>query len=356
MDSRLQETLQGIAAPDEEQGRLARQRVDNLIKPLGSLGRLEELACRIARVQGAGRISVDPMRIYVVAGDHGVCEEGVSVFPQALTRTMIFNFLSGIAGVNVLAKAAGAEVYAVDAGCLGDSFHPHPRLIQERVANGTANLAKGPAMTRQQCEQALSLGISLADRAAADGVRVVATGEMGIANTTPSTALYCAYFGLAPEEITGPGTGLDKPGVRHKAEVIHKGLQANAGAVASGDGLEILAALGGLEIATLAGLILGGAANGQLVLVDGFISTAAYAAAWRMCPLVAEYSILSHASAEPGHRHAVQAMGLSPVLELGMRLGEGTGCAALLPLLRGAAAMYNDMATFEEAGLTALLD
>lgn len=356
MHSRLSSVVGAIGPADQEQSRLARERVDNLIKPLGSLGRLEELACRMASVQGASRLFADPARIYVVAADHGVCSEGVSVFPQGLTRTMIFNFLSGIAGVNVLAASAGAEVYAVDAGCRGEGFHPHPRLIQARVANGTANLATGPAMTREQCEEALLLGVSLAERAAADGVRVVATGEMGIANTTPSTALYCAYFGLDPDDMTGPGTGLGRQGVAHKAEVIRRGLAANADAVASGDGVEILSALGGLEIATLAGLILGGAANGQLVLVDGFISTAAYAAAWSVCPLVRDYSLLSHASAEPGHRRAVEAMGLSPMLDMGMRLGEGTGCAVLLPILRAAASMYNDMATFEEAGLTDLLE
>ena len=206
-------------------------------------------------------------------------------------------------------------------------------------------------MTDEQCLKALMLGVSLADRAHADGVKVLGTGDMGISNTTPSTALYCAYLGLDPESMTGPGTGLDKDGVAGKALVIRKGLAANKAAVESGDPLKILAALGGLEIATLTGLILGGARNRQLICVDGFISTAAYAAAWKICPTVQDYCVISHASAEPGHITAVNAMGLDPLLSLGFRLGEGTGAACAMYLVRSAANMYNKMATFADAGV-----
>lgn len=325
--------------------------LDNLTKPQGSLGRLEELALQMFLVQEGQPIQADPMRIYTVAGDHGVNEEGVSVFPQEVTRQMIANFLNGGAGINVLAKTAGAQLYVVDAGSCGGTYDEHPNLIQEKIAQGTANLATGPAMTREQCLKALMLGVSLADRALADGVKVLGTGDMGISNTTPSTALYCAYLGLEPESMTGPGTGLDKDGVANKAAVIRKGLIANKDVVESGDPVGILAALGGLEIATLAGLIIGGARNHQLICVDGFISTAAYTAAWKICPTIKEYCVISHASAEPGHVVAVETMGLTPLLHLGFRLGEGTGAACAMYLVRSAADMYNNMATFADAGV-----
>ena len=326
--------------------------LDNLTKPQGSLGRLEDLALQMFLIQEGQAPQADPMRIYTVAGDHGVNAEGVSLFPQEVTRQMVLNFLGGGAGINVLARTAGAQLYVVDAGSCGGGYDEHPNLIQEKIAPGTANLAQGPAMTREQCLKALLLGISLADRAHADGVKVLGTGDMGISNTTPSTALYCAYLGLEPESMTGPGTGLDRDGVASKALVIHKGLRVNRTAVESGDPVAILAALGGLEIATLTGLILGGAKNRQLVCVDGFISTAAYAAAWKICPTVKEYCGISHASAEPGHAIAVSAMGLSPLLSLGFRLGEGTGAACAMYLVRSAADMYNTMATFADAGVS----
>jgi nicotinate-nucleotide--dimethylbenzimidazole phosphoribosyltransferase len=202
------------------------------------------------------------------------------------------------------------------------------------------------------CTEALLLGVSLADEAAAAGVMALGTGDMGIANTTPSTALFCAYLGLAPEAITGPGTGLDAHGVRRKAEIVGKGLARHSDVVAAGDPVAILAALGGLEIACLAGLVLGAAANRLPIAVDGFISTAAYTAARAICPNVADYAFLSHASAEPGYAAIMSAMGQKPLLELGLRLGEGTGAALALFLMRASANMYNDMATFAAAGVS----
>lgn len=350
MQNQFDAAVAAVSPVDRSLAAVAQAHLDNLTKPQGSLGRLEELALQMYLIQGAAP-QADPMRIYTVAGDHGVNEEGVSIFPQEVTRQMILNFLNGGAGINVLAQTAGAQLYVVDAGSCGGGYDEHPNLIQEKVAPGTANLAKGPAMTREQCLQALLLGISLADRAHADGVKVLGTGDMGISNTTPSTALYCAYLGLDPEMITGPGTGLDTDGVTQKAQVIRKGLVANQDAVESGDPLQVLAALGGLEIATLAGLIIGGAKNRQLVSVDGFISTAAYVAAWKLCPLVKEYCIISHASAEPGHVKVVETLGLKPYLDLGFRLGEGTGAACAMYLVRSAVDIYNKMATFADAGV-----
>ncbi|MEF2145735.1 MAG: nicotinate-nucleotide--dimethylbenzimidazole phosphoribosyltransferase [Desulfovibrionaceae bacterium] len=327
-------------------------RLDNLTKPKGSLGRLEELALQMYLARGDDSPQADPARIYTVAGDHGVTIEGVSAFPMEVTRQMVLNFLRGGAAINVLARTVGAELFVVNAGVAGELFEPHPSLIQNKLGPGTDNIAKGPAMSVETCAKALLFGAALADKAHAEGIRTLLTGEMGIGNTTPSTALYCAYLGLQPEELTGPGAGLNNAGVRHKIKIIKKALEANAEAVRSGDPLEMLAALGGFEIATLAGLILGGAKNRQMILVDGFISTAAYTAAWKICPHVADYCVLSHASAEPGYAAAVSAMGLTPLLHLGLRLGEGTGAAMALFQMRCAADIFNRMATFGEAGVS----
>lgn len=352
MRAKFDAILSAITPVDQSLAPAAQAHLDNLTKPQGSLGRLEELALQLSLVQGGQAPKADPARVYTVAGDHGVVAEGVSLFPQEVTRQMVLNFLNGGAGINVLAKTAGAELFVVDAGCLGPDFDEHPQLIRGKVAPGTANLATGPAMRVDQCLKALLLGVELADHAQAEGVRVLGTGDMGIGNTTPSTALYCAYLGLDPAAMTGPGTGLDKQGVNRKVEVIKRGLAANAAVIARGDALEILAALGGYEIACLAGLILGGAKNRQFVCVDGFISTAACVAAWKLAPAVADYFVLAHASAEPGHRLAVEKMGKKPLLDLGLRLGEGTGAAVCMFLLRSAAAIYNDMASFAQAGVS----
>jgi len=352
MEKEFAAVTSGVSRVDQSLAAEGQAHLDSLTKPQGSLGRLEELALQMFLVQGKRPLEVDPMRIYTVAGDHGVNKEGVSIFPQEVTRQMVLNFLNNGAGINVLAETVGSELFVVDAGSCGGPYDEHPNLIQEKIAPGTANLAVGPAMTREQCLKTLMLGVSLADRAHAEGVKVLGTGDMGISNTTPSTALYCAYLGLAPEFMTGPGTGLDKDGVASKAGVIHKGLASNATAVESGDPIEILAALGGLEIATLAGLVIGGARNRQMVCVDGFISTAAYLAAWKICPAVKEYCIISHASAEPGHAKAVEAMELTPYLHLGFRLGEGTGAACAMFLVRSAANVFNTMATFADAGVS----
>jgi len=352
MQQKLDAALAAISPLDTSLIEKGQAHLDNLTKPKGSLGRLEDLALQLFQIQEGNSPQVDPMRIYTVAGDHGVNDEGVSVFPQEVTRQMILNFLNGGAGINVLAETAGSQLYVVDAGSCGGGYDEHPNLIQAKIAPGTANLAKGPAMPREQCLEALLLGVDLADRAHADGVTVLGTGDMGISNTTPSTALYCAYLDLEPESMTGPGTGLDADGVTNKIAAIQRGLVANKSAIDSGDSIEILAALGGLEIATLAGLIIGGAKNRQLVCVDGFISTAAYTAAVNICPTVKEYCVISHASAEPGHAKAVAELGLSPLLDLGFRLGEGTGAACAMYLVRSACDIYNKMASFADAGVS----
>lgn len=352
MRTTFDKRIAAIVPVDQVLAPAAQAHLDNLTKPRGSLGRLEELALRLVLVQNGAAPASDPARIYTIAGDHGVAAEGVSLFPQEVTRQMVLNFATGGAGINVLARTNGIDLKVVDAGCLGGEFPSHPNLIQRKVAQGTANLAQGPAMTEDQCVAALLLGADLADQAAAEGFRSVGTGDMGIANTTPSTALFCAFLGLDPLDITGPGTGLAPAAVKLKAEVIRKGLAANAEAVASGDALRILSALGGLEIAALAGLILGAAKNRMAVAVDGFISTAAYVSAWKLAPAVADYAFFSHASAEPGYAKIMAAMGSQPLLHLGMRLGEGTGSALALTVLRSACAIYNEMASFASAGVS----
>jgi nicotinate-nucleotide--dimethylbenzimidazole phosphoribosyltransferase len=362
MAARLDTVLKSIKPTDAALIQPAKARLDDLTKPQGSLGRLEELAVQLYRIQqthaehpsqgNTARLDIDPARIYTVAGDHGVAASGVSLYPQEVTRQMVLNLAAGGAAVNVLGRTAGVDVRVVDAGSAGGEYPSSDALIQRKIAPGTCNIEHGPAMRVEQCVQALELGLELAEQAADEGCKVVGLGDMGIANTTPSAALYCAYFDRQPIELAGPGTGLSSEGVARKAEVIGRALAANADAVKSKDPLRILAALGGYEIATLAGITLGGAARGLAVAIDGYISTAAYAAAWRLNPAVADYAVFCHASAEPGHRVALQAMRAAPLLDLGMRLGEGTGAALAIFLMRAAANVFNEMATFSGAAVS----
>lgn len=329
----------------------AQAHLDTQTKPRGSLGVLETVACRLVAIAQGEKPAVDPARIYTCAGDHGVAAQGVSLFPQEVTRQMVENFVRGGAAINVLTRTAGVDLKAVDAGCVGGPFPEHPSLIQCKVAPGTADFIQAPAMSRQQCLQALDNGADLARQAANEGIRTLGTGEMGIANTTPATALFCAYMHLEPAKITGPGTGLAAQDVRHKIGVIEKALARHADVIAAKDPIDILAALGGFEIATLAGMILGGASLGLAVVVDGFISTSAYVAARAICPTVEDYVFLSHASAEPGFQAVMDQLNATPLLDLGLRLGEGTGAAMAIFILRSAANIYNEMATFEQAGV-----
>lgn len=328
----------------------ARAHLDNLTKPRGSLGRLEELARRLyAMAGGVTPLNVSPALMLTVAGDHGVALQGVSPMPQAVTRQMTRNFLNGGAGINVLCRSSGMDLRVVDAGCAGGPYEPHELLIDRRLGDGTADISKGPAMSRETCLRGLRHGIALVEEFADKGYRCFGTGEMGIGNSTPATAINCALFGFDPDAATGPGAGSDPERVRHKAAIVRRALEVNAEAL-KGDGVDILAALGGFELAIMAGIMLGAASRSLPILVDGFICSAAYAAAVRICPLVAQYAILSHASAEPGHVPALGALdGGTPLLHLDMRLGEGTGGAVAYHLLRCAVNIFNEMATFAEA-------
>lgn len=351
--SRLNDCIARIAPIDDSLLDEARRHIDILTKPKGSLGRLEELAARLYAVQGGNRpLAADPARIVTAAADHGVAEEGVSVSPVIVTRQQVHNFMNGGGGISVICRANGIDHQVVDCGVAGEEFPPHPILVRHKIASGTANMAKGPAMTGKECLAALELGISLAEDAHAQGFRCLGTGEMGIGNTTPSTALFAALYGLDPAVIVGPGAGLAPEKMAGKVAVIKKSLDVNADAVKSNDPAAVLAALGGLEIGALTGLILGAASLRIPVVVDGFISTAACAVALAMAPAAKGYCFFAHASAEPGHAAIMERLGERPLVDLGLRLGEGTGAVFGMVLLRSAAAIFNEMATFTGAGVS----
>jgi nicotinate-nucleotide--dimethylbenzimidazole phosphoribosyltransferase len=328
---------------------LVQAHLDDLTKPQGSLGRLEELARQVCLVQGTVRPHIGRKRIYCFAGDHGVADEGVSAFPKAVTPQMVRNMLAGGAAINVLARHAGADLVVVDMG-VDDPLENAPGLCRRSIRRGTDNIAIGPAMRREEAVAALTTGIELAEAASADGVTLLGTGEMGIANTTPATALFAACLRCPVEDITGRGTGIDDARLAHKIAVIKQALVVNRERL--GDPVGSLAALGGFEIAGISGLVLGGAACRIPVVVDGFISTAGAMLACAICPAACEYLVFSHLSQELGHRVILEAMGARPVLSLDMRLGEGTGAAIAMGIIEAAVKVYNEMATFSGAGVS----
>ena len=322
-------------------------RLDELTKPPRSLGRLEEVAASVARIQQTVRPCVTRRVVLLMAGDHGVVAEGVSPYPHDVTYQMVANFSAGGAAINQIARSVGAEVRVFDVG-VGRPVDL-PGIRSHSVALGTRNMAHGQAMTREECAAAMLVGIEAAREAAAEGFALIGTGEMGIGNSTAAAALTAAYTGAAVADVTGPGTGLDAAGVAHKVAVIERALDVNA---ARGlDPLGVLAAVGGLEIAALAGVVVGGAASGVCVVVDGFISGAAALAAVALCPTARDYVLASHRSAEPGHALLLGHLDARPVLELDMRLGEGTGAALAMGIVDAACKTLSGMATFAEAGV-----
>jgi nicotinate-nucleotide--dimethylbenzimidazole phosphoribosyltransferase len=287
--------------------------------------------------------------VILAAGDHGVVAEGVSAYPQEVTPQMVYNFLRGGAAINVLARHAGAEILVLDAGVAAD-LAPYPLLRAAKIGKGTANMAAGPAMSRQQAIQCLETGIDAAREQIAEGADLIACGDMGIGNTTPSSAITAVITGADPAVTTGRGTGLDDPGLAHKIEVVRRAIQVNR--PDPRDGLDVLAKVGGFEIGVLAGAMLGAAAGRRPVVVDGFISGAAALIAWTLSPAARAYFIASHQSVEPGHRVGLQAMGLRPLLDLDLRLGEGTGAALAMHIIEAAARCLCEMSTFAEAGVS----
>jgi nicotinate-nucleotide--dimethylbenzimidazole phosphoribosyltransferase len=346
--TRLESIVAAIRAPDPACVARVQARLDAKTKPRGSLGRLEELACWLAAVRRRDDPSAPRAAVVVMAGDHGVVAEGVSAYPSEVTAQMLANFAAGGAAINVLARLAGAEVLVVDVGSRAPA--PIPGVLDRRVARGTANLRREPAMTVAQATAAIEVGLDVVEHLAARGVDGVALGDMGIGNTTAASCLAAAYTDTPAERVTGRGCGLDGPGQARKARVV---AEACARHLADGpDALAILARLGGLELAGLAGVVLGAAARGWPVVVDGFPTTAAAVAAARLAPAAALYCVAAHRSVEPGHEALLAALDARPLLDLGLRLGEGTGAALALPLLTAATRILADMATFEGAGVT----
>lgn len=337
---------QGIAS---EAAAAARRRQDTLTKPAGSLGRLEEIAVGLAGMQGAPHPALERVHIAVFAADHGVAAEGVSAYPQAVTVEMVRNFAAGGAAIAVLARALNAKLEVVDVGTAVDPG-PLAGVISQRAGAGTANFCTGPAMGDGQLEIALAAGRDAVRRACAAGAQLFIGGEMGIGNTTAASAVTCALLDLAPELAAGPGTGLARAGVSHKAEVVRAALERHGAALATP--LEVLRCLGGFEIAALTGAYAACAQRGLPIMVDGFIAGVAALLAARLCPGAAAWFFHSHVSAEPGHAYVLRALGAKPLLDLGMRLGEGSGAAVAVPLLRLACRLHNEMATFDEAGVS----
>ncbi|MCF2944800.1 nicotinate-nucleotide--dimethylbenzimidazole phosphoribosyltransferase [Paenibacillus tarimensis] len=346
-EQELQAIINRIGGLDEAAVSAAAQRLDSLTKPPGSLGKLEEVVKQLAGITGQAIPPVERKAVVVMAGDHGVCEEGVSAFPQEVTSQMVANFLSGGAAVNVLARQAGAEVICVDIGMA--SPLKHPGLLQRNVRRGTANMAKGPAMRREEAVEAILTGVIIAEELARRGVELLATGEMGIGNTTASAAVYSVLAGVPVEDAAGRGTGINDERLGHKIEVIARSVKLNEPDAA--DPIDVLAKVGGLEIAGLTGLILGAAAERRPIVIDGFISSAAALAAARLCPASVSYMIGSHQSHERGHSKLLDEIGLTPVLRLDMRLGEGTGAVLAFHLIEAAVRLQSEMATFESAGV-----
>jgi len=326
----------------------AAARQQQLTKPAGSLGRLESVAVQLAGLQGQIKPTLKQVWIAIFAGDHGVVAEGVSAFPQEVTGQMLLNFVSGGAAISVLARQLDAQLEVVDLGTVTPTLNL-PGVRHLNIGPGTANFAKGAAMTRAQGELALQAGRDSVLRAKAAGAQLFIGGEMGIGNTTAASALACALLDCPVAHLTGPGTGLNAEGVSHKAQVIERALALHA--AQRGDALQTLFNLGGFEIAALVGAYLACAQEGVAVLVDGFICTVAALVAVRLNPACREWLLFGHRGAEPGHRHVLETLNAEPLLELGLRLGEGSGAALAVPLLRLACDLHGQMATFAEAAV-----
>ena len=327
----------------------ARDRLDNLTKPFNSLGRLEEIAERVSGIRGQLAPVIKQRVIFTLAGDHGVVAEGVSAYPSEVTSQMVYNFAKGGAGINVLAGHIGARVIVIDMGVAAD-LKPHPKIVNKKIAYGTKNIAKGPAMTYEQAIQSIKIGIKLVEDEFSKGVDIIGGGDMGIGNTTSSSAITSAITGAKIREVTGHGTGIDNAMLEHKIKIIKQALKINQ--PDSKDPLDVLAKVGGFEIGGLVGIILAGAAHRIPVVLDGFIVGAAGLIAYSLAPQVKDYLFAAHCSIENGHKIILEKMGLKPLFNLGLRLGEGTGAALGISIIEAAAKILNEMATFEEASVS----
>lgn len=347
----LERTIKKIYPQDNEARDKAKERLDNLALPHWALGDLMDLAIDIAGMTRSLKPDVARKAIITMAADHGVVKENISKFPSEVTPQMVYNFVNGGAGINALARQAGARVFVVDMGVAADlnDLADAGKIINKKVGLGTDNIAEGPAMSKAMARRAVESGIDIAENLS-DEIDLFGTGDMGIGNTTPSTAIAAICTGRSVEELTGRGTGLDDKQLAHKIEVINRILEVNK--VDTEDGLDILAKVGGFEIGGIAGVILGAAANRKPVLIDGFISTAGALIACKIEPFIRDYLVFSHRSVEPGHKAMQEFLGCrKPLLDLSFRLGEGTGAAVAMNLVEGAVAILTEVATFEEAAV-----
>jgi nicotinate-nucleotide--dimethylbenzimidazole phosphoribosyltransferase len=345
----LQQIIKQIGLLDPKAMAAAQARQNTLTKPPGSLGRLEDLAIQVAGITGETLPTIKDKVVVVMAGDHGVVAEGVSAYPSEVTPQMVLNMLRGRAAINVLAKHYGVRVVLVDMGVAAE-LEPHEKLIDKKVRLGTSNMAKGPAMSREEAEIAVLNGASVVGVEIEKGLDVLATGDMGIGNTTPSAAIAAVLTGKSVPEIVGRGTGVDDEGLKRKISVIETAIELNQ--PDAKDGLDVLAKVGGFEIGGLAGAILATAAHHRPVVIDGFISTAAAMIAVSLCPRVRDYLIAGHCSEEQGHRLMLQWLGKDPLVDLNFRLGEGTGAVTAISLLEASCKILAEMATFSEAGVS----
>ena len=346
--NKLNTMLQSIKPISKNLKNDIQNHLNSLTKPIGSLGKLEDMAMQYCLITNTDRPTFNKKRIVLFAGDHGVTAEGVSAFPKEVTVQMVYNILGGGAAISVLAKHIGAELKVVDVGV--DGTLEHPELLSHKVKSGTDNMAVGNAMTVDEAVQAIEVGIKLAYNAKVDGINILGTGEMGIGNTTSASALFATLLPCNVEDITGRGTGIDDTQLQNKITVIKKVLDTNKNNFNTP--LKTLAAIGGLEIAGIVGLIIGAAANRIPIVVDGFISSAAALVACKMNPTIEEYLFYSHKSAEKGHETFYNLFNVEPTIDLNMRLGEGTGAALTISLIEASVKIYNEMATFESAGVS----
>ncbi len=343
----LKKTLENIKPLDNAAMEKAKERQDDLTKPQGSLGRLEEISIRMAGIQGKALPEIKDKVVFTFAGDHGVAENGVSAYPSEVTKQMVYNFLNGGAAINVLARHAGARVIVADLGVAEDIEAEN--LIVKKIGYGTKNFAKEPAMTREQAVKAIEAGIEIFEENFGKA-SVVALGDMGIGNTTSSSAICAAITGRPPEEVTGRGTGIGEEAYQRKVEVIKKALELHK--PEAKDAIDVLSKVGGFEIAGLAGVALAAASRRVAVVSDGFISTAGALIAYTLNPQVKDYIFAAHRSVEVGHKAMLDHMGLEPLLDLNLRLGEGTGAALAMNIIEAGVKILREMATFSSAGVS----
>lgn len=349
----LGKIIEGIQPVKRQWIQKARRRTARLVMPTRALGRLHEISEQLCGIRQTLEPTIHQKTILVMAADHGVVEEGVSAYPQEVTPAMVRTFLAGGAGINAISSQVGADVWVVDMGVMTDvdtsGLKDAGRLVVEKIGQGTANFARGPAMSQRDAEKALLIGFNQASTLIERGADILGTGDMGIGNTTPAAAVGAVLTGASLAEMVGRGTGVDDDGLARKRDIVRRGIEINH--PDREDGLDVLAKVGGFEIGGIAGCILAGAFHRRAVVIDGFISTAGALIADALCPTVKDYLFAGHCSAEPGHRLMLKHLGLDPILDLGMRLGEGTGAALAMGVIESAVRMFKEVLTFEEAGV-----